>query len=111
MRIPRLPLTYAAFSVFGLAVFLASGQPPHRLWGACAAAAYGCAALVSLTRLRRRRELALAVAVAGALAVPLCWLAAAGQGMPEVGVVVRSAELLVSHFRPYKSAAQLGADL
>ena len=113
MRIPRLSLTYAyaAFGVFGLAVFLVSDQSPHRLWGACAAAAYGCAALVSLTRLRWRRELALAVAVAGALAVPLCWLAAAGQGMPEVGVVARSAGLLVSHFRPYRSAAQLGADV
>jgi hypothetical protein len=104
-------LTYAAFGVFGLAVFLVSDQPPHRLWGACAAAAYGCAALVSLTRLRWRRELALAVALAGALAVPLCWLAAAGQGMPEVGVVARSAGSLVSHFRPYRSAAQLGADV
>ena len=113
MRIPRISLTYAyaAFGVFGLAVFLVSDQSPHRLWGACAAAAYGCAALVSLTRLRWRRELALAVAVAGALAVPLCWLAAAGQGMPEVGVVARSAGLLVSHFRPYRSAAQLGADV
>ena len=113
MRIPRLPLTYAyaAFGVFGLAVFLVSDQSPHRLWGACAAAAYSVAALVSLTRLRWRRELALAVAVAGALAVPLCWLAAAGQGMPEVGVVTRSAGLLVSHFRPYRSAAQLGADV
>ena len=113
MRIPRISLTYAyaAFGVFGLAVFLVSDQSPHRLWGACAAAAYGCAALVSLTRLRWRRELALTVAVAGALAVPLCWLAAAGQGMPEVGVVARSAGLLVSHFRPYRSAAQLGADV
>jgi Glycosyltransferase family 87 len=104
-------LTYGAFSVFGLAVVVVSTQSPHRLWGACAVAAYGCAALVSLTPLRRRRELALVIAVAGALVVPLCWLAATGRGMPEVGVVAHSAELLVQHGRPYLSAARLGANV
>ena len=112
-RLPRLPaaLAYGASGLFALGVLLVSNQTPHRLWGACAAAAYGCAALVSLTRLRWRRELALAAAAAGAVVVPLCWLAAAGQGMPEVGVVAHSAELLVTHGRPYESAARLGADV
>jgi hypothetical protein len=49
--------------------------------------------------------------VAGGLLVPLCWLAAAGRGMPEVWVVAHSAELLVRHGRPYQSAAVLGADV
>ncbi len=122
MRIPRLPdlwrlasipapLAYGAFGAFGLAVAIVSTQPLHRLWGACAATAYGCAALVSLTRLRRRGGIALLVAVAGALVVPLCWLAATGRGMPEVGVVENSAELLVQHGRLYKPAAVLGADV
>src|SRR5262249_6915899 len=71
----------------------------------------GCAALVSLTPLRWRREVALIVAVAGALVVPLCWLAATARGMPEVGVVAHSADLLVHHGRPYESAARLGADV
>jgi hypothetical protein len=112
-RVPRPPaaLAYGAFSLFGLAVALVSTQSPHRLWGACAAAGYGCAALASLARVRWRRELALTVAVAGGLLVPLCWLAAAGRGMPEVGVVAHSAQLLVQHGRPYQSAAVLGADV
>jgi hypothetical protein len=112
-QLPRLPaaLAYGAFGLFALGVLLVSDQTPHRLWGACAAVAYGCAALVSLTRLRWRRELALTAAAAGAVVVPLCWLAATGQAMPEVGVVAHSAELLVKHGRPYESAARLGADV
>jgi len=112
-RLPGAPaaLAYGAFSLFGLAVAVVSTQSPHRLWGACAAAGYGCAALVSLTRVRWRRGMALIAAVAGGLLVPLCWLAAAGRGMPEVGVVAHSAQLLVQHGRPYQSAAVLGADV
>ena len=112
---PLPALGYAAFSVFGLAVVLVSTEPVHRLWGGCAAAGYGCAALAALAPARlmpdRRRDIALAAAASGALAVPLCWLAATGRGMPEVGVVARSARLLVAQGRPYQSAAQLGADV
>jgi hypothetical protein len=105
-----------AFSLFGLAVVLVSAEPLHRLWGGCAAGGYWCAALAVLApaRLvpgRRRRDIALCAAVSGALVVPLCWLAAAGRGMPEVGVVAHSAELLVAHGRPYQSAGQLGSDV
>lgn len=112
---PLPALMYTAFSVFALAVALVSTEPVHRLWGGCAAAGYGCAALASLAPARlmpdRRRDIAFALAATGALAVPLCWLAAAGRGMPEVGVVARSAQLLVAHGRPYQSAAELGADV
>jgi hypothetical protein len=113
---PLVTLGYAAFSVFGLAVALVSTEPIHRLWGGCAAAGYGGAALASLApaRLmpdRRRRDIALAAAASGALAVPLCWLAATGRGMPEVAVVARSARLLLAQGRPYQSAARLGADV
>ena len=109
-------LGYLAFSLFGLAVVLVSAEPLHRLWGGCAAGGYCCAALAVLapSRLvpgRWRRDIALCAAVSGALVVPLCWLAAAGRGMPEVGVVAHSAELLVAHGRPYQSAAQLGSDV
>lgn len=104
-------LAYGACCVFSLAVVAVSTQPLHRLWGACAAAAYGCAALVWLTRFRWRRELALTIALAGALAGPLCWLTATGRGMPEVGVVAHSAGLLVQHGRPYESAAQLSSNV
>jgi Glycosyltransferase family 87 len=102
---------YGACAVFAMAVVLVSTQPLHRRWGACAVIAYGCAALVWVTRARWRAELAAGLTVAGALVVPLCWLAVSGQGMPEVGVVVHSAQLLVEHGRPYQSAAQLGADV
>ena len=109
-------LGYVAFSLFGLAVVLVSAEPLHRLWGGCAAVGYCCAALAVLAPARLapgpwRRDIALAAAVSGALVVPLCWLAAAGRGMPEVGVVAHSAELLVAHGRPYQSAAQLGSDV
>jgi len=104
-------LVYGAFAVFGLAVVAVSTQPLHRLWGAWAAGTYCAAALLSLARFRWRRQVVLAVTVAGALIVPLCWLAATGQGMPEVGVVEHSAALLTQHGRPYQSAAQLGADV
>ena len=104
-------LAYGGFCAFALGVVVLSTQPLHRLWGSYAAAAYGCAALLSLTRLRWRRELLLAVTVVGALVAPLCWLAATGQGMPEVGVVAHSAELLVQHGRLYESAAQLGGNV
>ena len=97
--------------MFAAAVVLVSAQPLHRRWGACAAVAYGCAALVSVARVRWRAELAAVLTVTGALIVPLCWLAASGQGMPEVGVVAHSAQLLIEHGRPYQSAAQLGADV
>lgn len=108
---PPAALAYAAFGVFGLAVAAVSGEPLHRLWGTCAAAGYACAALACLVPFRWRRELALAVAAAGALLVPLCSLAATGRGMPEVGVVAHSADLLIRHGRPYESARQLGADV
>ena len=109
-------LGYVAFSLFGLAVVLVSAEPLHRLWGGCAAGGYSCAALAVLAPARLvpgrwRRDIALCAAVSGALVVPLCWLAAAGRGMPEVGVVAHSAELFVAHGRPYQSAAQLGSDV
>ncbi len=109
-------LGYVAFSLFGLAVVLVSAEPLHRVWGGCAAVGYCCAALAVLAPARLapgrwRRDIALAAAASGALVVPLCWLAAAGRGMPEVGVVAHSAELLVAHGRPYQSAAELGSDV
>lgn len=102
---------YAVFAVFAAAVVLVSTQPLHRRWGACATVAYACAALVSAVRVRWRGEFAAILTVTGALIVPLCWLAASGQGMPEVGVVAHSAQLLIEHGRPYQSAARLGADV
>jgi hypothetical protein len=117
----RAALAYGAFFVFALAVVLVSTQPLHRLWGACAAPAYGCAAVLSLVQWQGQRRwrwqwpwlpwLAAGISVAGALVAPLCWLAATGQGMPEVGVVAHSAELLVQHGRPYQAAAQLGGNV
>ena len=103
---------YSACCLFGVAVWLVSGLGLHRLWGASAAIGYGGAAVITqLPRLRWRRELALAAALAGAVLVPLCWLAATGQAMPEVGVVEHSASLFVQHGRLYQPAAQLGADV
>jgi hypothetical protein len=113
---------FGAFAVFAGLVALLSGFPEHRVWGVCAAAGYCCAALISLSglpqwmsqwlpqwlpRLFQRRDLTLGAALAGAIVVPLCWLAVAGQAMPEVDVVERSAVLLVRHGLLYETSAQV----
>jgi hypothetical protein len=102
---------FGAFAVFAGLVALLSGFPEHRVWGMCAAGGYCGAALISLSglpqRLCQRRDLTLAVGLAGAVVVPLCWLAAAGQAMPEVGVVERSASMLLRHGLLYETSAQV----
>jgi hypothetical protein len=98
---------YAVCCAFAGLVVLFSGDPMHRLWGAWAAAGYGCAALISLSR---QKNLALATALTGALLVPLCWLATAGRAEPEIGVVERAATLLIRDGRMYELSAQVGHD-
>jgi hypothetical protein len=90
-------------------VALFAGQAPHRLWGSFAAVAYGCAALASLSRPARARHVPVALALAGAVLAPLGWLASAGVAMPEVGVVERSAALLLQHGRLYQTPGALAA--
>jgi hypothetical protein len=102
-------LLYAAFAVFAGLVALLSGESAHRLWGTFAAVAYAGAALACLWRPARTRRLPLAIALTGAVLAPLGWLTSTGAAMPEVGVVERSAAMLVHHGAMYQSSGTLAA--
>jgi hypothetical protein len=95
--------------VFAAMVALLAGQAPHRLWGSFAAITYGCAAAASLWRPARARHVPLMIALAGAVLAPLGWLASAGAAMPEVGVVERSAAMLLRHGSLYEASGALAA--
>jgi len=56
---------------------------------------------------RRAVDVALAVILCGAILFPLIWLIAHGYGEPEVGVVATSANTLIHHGTPYRSAQAL----
>jgi Glycosyltransferase family 87 len=118
----------AGCGVYAAGVAVAASSVPQRAWGLTAAAGYGLAAAVlalawwasrraprraarwASRRAARWPELAaLAASAGGAVAVPLTWLAATGQGQPEVSVIVRSASLLLHHGSPYLSPAAIAA--
>lgn len=109
VRRPVVVAVLAACAVFALAMAVFSTTALHRLWGLIAAATYGGAAVIAVAWKARGADLALVVGVGGALLAPLGWLAAAGQGQPEVSVIVRSAQLLVRHGTPYQGPAALAA--
>ncbi len=54
----------------------------------------------------RTRQVPLGIALTGAVPAPLGWLASTGAAMPEVGVVERSAAMLVHHGELYQSAGR-----
>jgi len=58
---------------------------------------------------RRGYRLAVLAALGGAVVAPLAWMATAGQAQPEVGVIVRSAALLLHRGTPYVSAGALAS--
>jgi len=106
----------AVSSLFAGAVALFSGDPRHRLWGQAAAGGYAVAGLAVLAwrarsrgrgQSRRAVDVALAVILCGAILFPLIWLIAHGYGEPEVGVVATSANTLIHHGTPYRSAQAL----
>ncbi|MEV4441463.1 glycosyltransferase 87 family protein [Streptomyces sp. NPDC049577] len=98
---PVLVLCAALALTVGL---LSRDDTSQHLWGLTAAAGYGCAALCAArASIPWARGPAL-VAVAGALVVPLLWLTAIGKAQMEVGVVERSAHLLLSSGSPYRDA-------
>jgi hypothetical protein len=104
--------------VFAAVIAAVSSQPAERAWGLFATASYGVAGLALLLARRwppgtaaHRRATGLAVltALAGAVLAPLGWLALAGEAQPEVGVMARSATLLLHRGTPYQGAAALAA--
>ena len=100
----------AASALFAGGVALFSGDPRHRLWAQAAAGGYALATLaVAAGRNRgtRAADVALAAMAGGAILFPLLWLIAHGYGEPEVGVVATSANTLIHHGTPYRSAQAL----
>ncbi|WP_436739733.1 glycosyltransferase 87 family protein [Streptomyces sp. BBFR102] len=88
-----------------------SALAPHRLWGACAAVGYlGAALAVGLLRGPRARLVALCSALAGAVAVPFGYLLLTGEAQSEVGVIQRSAALLLHSGTPYLADPQALTD-
>jgi hypothetical protein len=110
-----VPRAWLAAALVGCALFaggvaLFSMDPLHRLWGTSAAIAYALAALAVMawrSRSTAGTDIALSILVCGAILVPLLWLIWTGHGEPEVGVVANSAQTLIKHGTPYKSAKVL----
>src|SRR5262252_5552256 len=122
-----LAVLCGGFAVFAAVTAVISADPAQRAWGMFAAGGYCAACLAALTvpRLRRggsarppgtvgaaRRRgnrLAVLAALGGAGVTPLAWMATAGQAQPEVGVIVRTAALLLHRGTPYVSASALAS--
>jgi hypothetical protein len=109
---PRLWLAawLAGCALFAGGVTLFSTDPLHRLWGACAACAYGLAALAVMawrSRAATGVDVAVGILVGGAILVPLMWMVRNGQGEPEVWVVATSAKTLITQGTPYQSSQVL----
>jgi Glycosyltransferase family 87 len=98
---------FVVSAVFAGATALFTTNTLHRIWGVAAAGAYGLAAVAAFLWKSRGVDVALVIAIGGAIAGPLMWLAASGQGQPEVIVIERSADLFVRHGDPYESQAQI----
>ena len=101
---------FTVCALFAGGVNLFSTDPLHRLWGLSAAVAYAVAALAVLafrSRATAGVDIALGAAVCGAILFPLLWMVAHGHGEPEVGVVATSANTLIHHGTPYRSAQAL----
>ncbi|MFJ5304188.1 glycosyltransferase 87 family protein [Streptomyces sp. NPDC088350] len=87
----------------GFALLLAATTTltSHRVWGVCAAAAYAGAALLAGREPRPWARNSAIAAVTGAVLVPLALLMVLGTAQSEVGVVERSADLLLNTGTPY----------
>ncbi|WP_086724942.1 glycosyltransferase 87 family protein, partial [Streptomyces sp. NRRL B-24085] len=86
---------------FALALATTTGLGPHRVWGACAAAGYGTAAVLSARGPRTGNRAVACAALLGAVLVPLVVLVVSGAAQSEVGVVERSGALLLHTGSPY----------
>lgn len=107
---PVLAATFAGCAAFAGGLGLISHYAPQRFWGLFAAPAYLLAAVAILAwKSSRGVDLALVLCFGGALAAPLSVLAILGRWQPEVGVITRSARLLVMHGSPYEAPAVLAA--
>lgn len=90
-------LAVCALIALGMAVV--TDQTAHRVWGLLATAGYLVAGVATLRT--RRPIIGVRVAAAGSVLLPTVVLVVAGISQPEVGVVERSARLLVDTGSPY----------
>lgn len=88
----------------GVAVLTSSGV--QRQWALVAAPGYAAAAVAAGWK-RRGADAAVALSLIGGLLAPLAWLAAGNQAEREVGVITRSAWMLIHHGTPYHAVAAL----
>ncbi|MFC9681112.1 FkbM family methyltransferase [Streptomyces sp. NPDC056948] len=102
-RRPWETLCWTGCAVFALLLCLRTTITPHQVWGACAAAGYGLAALVAHFSARPWGRASAAVAAVGSVLVPLVFLVADGARQMEVTVVERSGGLLLHSGTPYVS--------
>jgi hypothetical protein len=102
-------VAFCGSAVFALVTALTSFNPPERVWGAFAAVSYAVAAITAVAVRRRGASLAVLISLTGSLIAPLAWMAFTGMAQPEVGVIIRSAEMYVHHGTPYASPAELAA--
>ena len=86
-------------ALIALDMAVVTDQTAHRIWGVLAAAGYLVAGVVTLHS--RRPITGVRVAAAGSVLLPTVVLVVAGISQPEVGVVERSAQLLVQTGSPY----------
>ena len=100
---------FAVSAVFAAITALTSFNAPERVWGTFAAVTYGVAAVIAAAVRRRGVSLAVLASLGGAAAAPLAWMAVTGMAQPEVGVIIRSARMLVHQGTPYLSPAALAA--
>lgn len=94
----------AVFACYGIAMALTADRA-ESFWGLTAGAGYAVAAVVAWRS--RGRLLPPLLAVAGAVAVPSAVLPVRLPALSEIGVVTRSAELLLRYGNPYLPAGQL----
>lgn len=102
---------WAGAGVWAAGFVAFSTLTPHRVWGACAAVGYlGAALAAGLLRGPLARPVALGSALTGAVVVPLGYLLLTGEGQSEVGVIQRSAALLLHSGTPYLAEPQAVTD-
>ena len=100
---------FAMSAVFALVTALTSSNAPERVWGAFATVSYAASAVTAAAAGRRGVSVAVLISLGGAVAAPLAWMAVTGMAQPEIGVIIRSAAMLVHRGTPYAGPAALAA--
>jgi hypothetical protein len=104
-----LAVLFAVSAVFAVVTMLTSAEAAERRWAQLAAVSYAVSAVIAAAARRRGATPAVLAGLTGAVCVPLAWMAWTGLAQPEVGVIIRSAEMFLHRGTPYASPATLAA--